>query len=72
MVQSSQIFTELNIKDLQIGRARFRREPVDHKVSSRICSWDSYCKFSCGMCTRLVSTLQFSKSFLFWVRAKAI
>lgn len=71
-VQSRQIFTELSIKGLQIACARFRKEPVDHRMNSGICSWDSHCKFSCGICTGLVSTPQFSKLFLFWVRVKAI
>lgn len=57
MVWWSQIFTELNITDLQIDYARFRKESVDHRMSSEIYSWDSHCKFSGDICTRLVSTL---------------
>lgn len=64
MVQFSQNFTELSIKHLQIEHARFRKEPVDHRMSSGMCSWDSHCKFGRGIGTRLVLTLQFSELFL--------
>lgn len=64
MVQLRQNFTGLHIKHLQIEHARFGKEPVDHRMSSGMCSWDSHCKFGRGICTRLVLTLQFSELFL--------
>jgi len=57
MVQASQIFTKLNIKDLQIDHAVHGRESVDRRMSSGICSWDSHCEFHCDKGTRLASTL---------------
>ncbi|XP_056180278.1 PH and SEC7 domain-containing protein 3 isoform X5 [Falco biarmicus] len=38
LLKSSQIFAQLNVKDLQTNGARFRRELVDPRMSSGICS----------------------------------
>lgn len=43
--------------------SRFRKEPVDDRMKSGICLWCCSCKFSCGICTRLISTLQFPNYF---------